>query len=214
MVKGLKDYDIIFDEIEVEGLTKDVLPEPELLEYYNRLSRREILWNADIGTDAVDLASLILRWNRKDKDIPVQDRTPIKIYINTDGGCLNSVMMLIDAIKLSKTPVITIGMGKCYSSGGLLLMSGHKRYIFPHTSCLIHSGYSGAIGDTAKVADSVEFTKRLESQVKHFILESTLITEELYDKNYRVDWFLMSDEILKYSIADCIITDKNVNEIL
>ena len=71
MVKGLKDYDIIFDEIEVEGLTKDVLPEPELLEYYNRLSRREILWNADIGTDAVDLASLILRWNRKDKDIPV-----------------------------------------------------------------------------------------------------------------------------------------------
>lgn len=28
-----------------------------------------------------------------------------------------------------------------------------------------------------------------------------------YDKNYRKDWWMMSDEIIKYGIADKIITD-------
>jgi ATP-dependent Clp protease, protease subunit len=213
MRKSLKDFDDPYNDTNVRNIAESVLPDPALLDYYNRLSRREILWNDDIGEEAVDLATYIFNWNRQDRDVPVDDRQPIKIFINTDGGCLNSVMMLIDAIKLSKTPVITIGMGKCYSSGGLLLMAGHKRYVFPHTSCLIHSGYTGAIGDTAKVTDSVEFTKRVEEQVKQYILESTSISKNLYDKNYRVDWFLTSDEILKYQIADCIITEANIDEI-
>jgi ATP-dependent Clp protease protease subunit len=189
-----------------------VLPSPDLVEYYKRLENREIFINDNISEDTMGVAMHIMKWNRDDKDLPVESRKPIRIWVNSDGGCLNTTMHIIDAIGLSKTPVHTIGMGKAYSSGGMLLMAGHKRYIFPHTCCLIHDGSSGAVGDTGKVMDSLEFTKGTESRVRDYILSKTAISPELFDRNYRRDWFMFSDDIIKYSIADKIIED--IGEVL
>lgn len=116
-------------------------------------------------------------------------------------------MNVIDLIKLSKTPVITIGMGKVYSAGGLLLMAGHKRYIFKHTSCLIHDGSSGAVGSIGKLIDNLKFTEKLEALIKEYIISSTKITEQMFDANYRRDWFMFSDEMLELGVADEIIDD-------
>ncbi len=86
-------------------------------------------------------------------------------------------------------------------------MAGHKRYIFSHTSCLIHDGSSGAIGSIGKLLDNLEFTKRLEEKMKQYILTRTRITQEIYDQNYRRDWFLFSDEMIDFGVADEIVTD-------
>ena len=123
---------------DIQDLMEDVLPEPSLLEYYRRLKKREILWNDEIDDATIDIALYIRKWNAEDRGIEPKDRRPIKILINSDGGSVDTVLHIIDMIHLSKTPVYTIGMGRVYSAGGLLLMAGHKRYIFPHTSCLIH----------------------------------------------------------------------------
>lgn len=117
------------------------------------------------------------------------------------------MLHIIDMIHLSKTPVYTIGMGRVYSAGGLLLMAGHKRYIFSHTSCLIHDGSSGAIGSIGKMLDNLEFTKELEKRMKAYILSSTRITEDVYDRNYRRDWFMFSEEMIELGIADEVVTD-------
>lgn len=194
---NFKDVDVLLD-------TR--LPDPNMLEYYQRLKNREILWNDDISEDIVMIANHIINWNREDKDTPPCDRIPIRIWINSDGGDANTVMHVIDVIKMSRTPVITIGMGKVYSAGGLLLMAGHKRYIFENTCCLIHDGYSGAFGTIGKVIDNIEFQKKLELKMKNYILSQTKITEDEYDRNYRRDWFMFSDEIMKYGVADEIIT--------
>lgn len=183
------------------------LPDPGLLELYRRLKKREIVWNDDIDDATIDIALYIKKWNEEDKGVDVNDRKPIKIFINSDGGSVDSVLHVIDMIRLSKTPVYTIGMGRCYSAGGLLLMAGNKRYIFPHTSCLIHDGSSGAIGSIGKMLDNLEFTKQLEEKLKQYILASTHITEEVYNQNYRRDWFLFSDEMIDLGIADEIVTD-------
>jgi len=100
-------------------------------------------------------------------------------------------------------------MAKVYSSGGLLLMSGHKnkRFIFPDTTCLIHNGSTGAYGDTGKVMDNLEFTQKLEERVKKYILSNTTISIEQYEKNYRRDWWLFSEDCIALNIADRIITD-------
>jgi ATP-dependent Clp protease protease subunit len=185
------------------------LPEPELLDYYNRLGKRHIFLNDVIDDSLVYWSYQIMEWNRQDKDKNPEEIVPIKIFINSPGGCLNSVMNLINIIKLSKTPVYTIAMGKAYSSGGLLLMAGTKghRYIFPDTSLLIHDGSTGAMGDTGKVIDNLEFTQKQEERVKKYILSNTTITAKLYDKNYRRDWFMFSEDIINYSVADKVIED-------
>lgn len=194
-----------FDD--VSDLLEDALPNPTLLEYYRRLKKREILWNDEIDDTTIDIALYIKKWNEEDKGLPAEQRKPIKIFINSDGGSVDTVLHIIDMICLSKTPVYTIGMGRVYSAGGLLLMAGHKRYIFQHTSCLIHDGSSGAIGSIGKMLDNLEFTKELEKRMKQYILSSTHISEEQYDQNYRRDWFMFSEEMIELGIADEIVTD-------
>ena len=205
-------WDVFIDE-ETKEIGKVNLPDPELLDYYTRLSNREIIINTDIDEYLIDFSMKIIDWNKEDKDIEdISKRTPIKVFINSDGGCVNSVMNFINLIKLSKTPVWTIALGKAFSSGGLLLMAGHKRFIFENTEVLVHDGSTGAFGDVGKVIDSLERTQKLEERLKKYILANTKITSKLYDKNYRRDWWLFSDEIIELSIADKIITD--LNEIL
>ena len=192
---------------DIGELMESTLPPPELVEFYRGLNNREIVWNDVISDCTISIPLYIIKWNREDHDIPVEERKPIKIWINSDGGDTNVTLFLANVIALSKTPIITIGMGRSYSSGGLLLMAGHKRLIFDSTSVLIHDGSSGAIGDTGKVIDNLEFTKEMEVRVRDFILKHTQIPAELLDKNYRRDWFLFSEDVIKYGIADKIITD-------
>lgn len=79
--------------------------------------------------------------------------------------------------------------------------------IFPHTTCLIHDGTTGVIGSTGKMLDNLEFTKESEKRMKEYVLSRTCITEEAYDKNYRRDWFMFSDEMIEFGVADEILTD-------
>lgn len=200
------------DFMDVEELMDTTLPPPELVEFYRRLRDREIVWNDVINDCMIDIPLYIFKWNKEDVELPVEDRKPIKIFINSNGGDVNVTLFTASVIALSKTPVITIGMGRAYSSGGLLLMAGHKRLIFDTTSILIHDGSTGAIGDTGKVLDNLEFTKESEERVMNFILSHTKIPKELMKENYRRDWFMFSDDAIKYGIADKIIT--SIDEII
>lgn len=199
-------WDIILDE-DTREVCKLNLPDPDLLDYYKRMAERKIYINTDIDESLIDFSLKIFDWNKEDTEIDVDKRKKIIIYINTDGGDLNSTTHFIDVMNLSKTPIITVGLGKCASAGGYLLMAGHERYVFPNTNILIHSGSFGAMGTTDKVLDNLEFTKEIESKIKEFVLNKTEITEKLYAKNYRKDWWLTGEQAVKLKIADKIITD-------
>ena len=75
-------------------------------------------------------------WNRYDEvhKIPIKDREPIKIYIDSNGGNLNDTFTMIDAISMSKTPVWTICTGAAYSGGFFTFIAGHKRIAYNHDS--------------------------------------------------------------------------------
>lgn len=207
-----KDF-LTFDVLEDSGLSDMAsvkLPDPTLLDYYMRREDRCILWNDDIEDDFVEIYQDILRWNKEDIDNSVkpEDAKPIRVYINSNGGSVSAVFTIIDLLLMSRTPVITIGLGKCYSSGGLLLMAGHKRLLLPNCTILIHDGQSGSYGAIGKMLDNLEFTKELEIKIKNYILSRTSIPEEEYDKNYRRDWWIFADDAVnKYHIADKIVTD-------
>ena len=211
MNKDIFELDIMSD---IGDYANIKLPDPTLLDYYKRLNNREILINQGIDDGIVEWTQEIIDWNKEDKDIKdYSKRKPIKIFINSNGGSLNAIMELITICNLSKTPVYAIGMGKCYSAGGLLLMGIPKgnRYILSTTEALVHDGSTGSMGDTGKVLDDLEQTKKTEEITKQFILEHTTIPEELYDKNYRKNWWLDSSEIIKYGLADHVI--ENIEEL-
>ena len=88
---------------DIKELGKLNLPDPDTLLYLSQINNREIFINYDIDESIILYNYYIKEWNREDKDIPIEERNPIKIYINTDGGCLASILSFLDFIKLSKT---------------------------------------------------------------------------------------------------------------
>lgn len=198
--------DNIYIEYDTEKLIDKTLPEPDLLDYYNRLARREIMLNCEIDDSCVDYAKQIIEWNIRDKDIPVIERKPIKIFINSCGGLVSAAWTLIDTMIASETPIITVGLGCIYSAASMIFIAGHKRLCLPHATYMIHDGYIQNSDSVAKMIDDIEFQKTGEEKVKQYYISRTNITESLYDEKYRVNWYMQSEDMLKYGIADTIIS--------
>ena len=178
---------------------------------------RRLYLNCEIDETIVDTAVYnILRYNRMDKGIPVEERKPIIIYINSPGGCVSDGYSLIDAIRLSKTPVYTVNLALSASMGFLIYIAGHKRYAMPHSEFLLHDGSTMAYGSTAKMRDRMEFeTVELGRETKEYILSRTKIGEELYNEKYRCEWYFLPQKGKEIGAVDYIIgEDCELDEII
>ena len=178
---------------------------------------RRLYLNCTIDETVVDTAVYqIMRYNRMDKDIPVEDRKPIIIYINSPGGCVSDGYSLIDAIRLSKTPVYTVNLALAASMGFLIFIAGHKRYAMPHSEFLLHDGSTFAVDSTAKLRDRIEFeTIELENETRRYILSRTRIDEELYNEKYRCEWYFLPQKAKEVGATDYIIgEDCEMDEII
>lgn len=171
--------------------------------YAEQLNNREIFTGLEIDDSAIDdIVYHIIHWNKEDEGKPVEERKPIKLYVNSYGGDVFACFSVINEIKRSKTPVHTYNLGKAFSAGGLILMAGHKRYTYKDAVVLIHSGSSGASGTTTQVIDQVEFQKRQEERIKEYILEVTKVTPEQYKEKYKEEWYFYGDESIELGVTD------------
>ena len=143
-------------------------------------------------------------WNKYDdkRNIPIEDRKPIKIYIDSNGGCLSDTFTMIDAIKLSKTPVWTICTGAAYSGGFFTFIAGHRRFAYDHASFLYHEGATATGADAGKFRNYAEFYQKELEQLKEVTLKYTKITPEEYKEHIKDDWWMTADEALKYGVCD------------
>jgi ATP-dependent Clp protease protease subunit len=170
--------------------------------YAEQLENRELYLPIEIDDSVIaETIEHIFRYNREDEGKPVEERKPIKILINCYGGDVIACFSAIDTIKLSKTPVHTYNIGKAMSSGGLILMAGHKRFSYKNAVVLVHQGYAGAQGTTSQVIDTVEFQKRIEARVKDYIVENTKISKQMYSRKLKEEWYLFGDEALEQGIV-------------
>lgn len=181
------------------------------------VENRKLYINSVIDSEVIDqIVYHIMRYNMLDKDIAIENRQPIRLYINSNGGSVTDGYALIDAIMTSKTPVHTINQGVCYSMGFLIFICGHKRFSMPSSTLLMHDGSTAAWDSMAKVKDRIEFeTKQMEEYTKQYILAHTEIGEELYDAKYRMEWYMYPQEAQQYGITDYIVGyDCSIDEIV
>ncbi len=202
-------------------MTKNENEEPNIIDtlsslqervWANQLSQKEILINGEIKEDLIEKAVIhILNFNTIDdqQEAIVKDyvRSPIIVYINSIGGLLDEAFSLISAIESSKTPVITYGLGKCYSSGFLILLSGHYRVVQKYTNLMYHQGSAGFIGEFGKHMEYVEQYRICQSKVEKYVLEKTKIKKTKLDQIFKnkTDWYIEPEEALKLKIIDEIV---------
>ena len=158
-------------------------------ELYDR-ENRTLFLNNEVNEDVFDsLVYMIMKYNRDDKGKPIEERTPIKIYINTPGGSVSDGFGLIDAIIASNTPVYTINQATCYSMGFLIFLAGDKRFSMPNATFLCHEGSGFSFGAISKIKERLEFeTIQMEKHIMDYIVSRTNISEELYKANYKTEY--------------------------
>ena len=186
------------------------LPAPELVQFYEDLDNRTIWIQGEIDDSLLDLHSKIMKWNAEDKDVAIENRIPIKLFIFSPGGDLAITMNTVSMIRLSKTPVYTYNMGECFSGAFVLLIAGHKRFALPYSRAMRHSG-SGLVGGTYQQTDNAMKDYKAQVEVmKQFILERTTIPPKMLNKKMGDDWYLSLDEQLANGVVDEVVEDMSV----
>lgn len=171
---------------------------------------REILVIDEITDELGDVVDSYIRfWNIVDneRNTPIEERTPIKIYIDSPGGSLTATFEMINSIELSKTPVYTITTGTAYSGGFFLAIAGHKRFAYPLASFLYHEGSVSNGGDAGKFRNFSKFYEVQLKQLEKVVLNKTKITEEEYERHIKDDWWMTADEALSYGVIDEIVKE-------
>lgn len=186
---------------------KDQYDFTDIVDLDNALSRRLHLGAIDSDfADAVD--NYIRFFNRLDDEeqVPIEKREPIKIYINSGGGDVLATLTIIDSIRNSNTPIITINTGMAYSGGFFIYIAGHKRLAYENSTFLFHEGSVGNYGDANKFNNWAEFYKKLLQKLKDITLRYTNITEEEYIAHQKDDWWFLAEDALQCGICDEIIS--------
>lgn len=183
------------------------LPSPELLTYYRNLEDRVIWIDYGVDESILEVSKLIMYFNKRDQDVPAEERKPIKLLLYSYGGDGQACFSLLDVIGLSKTPVYTYNMGVAMSAGLLILLAGHKRFCLKNSTALAHSGSGGASGTFEQTEAQMKDYKRFVDTMRNYIIERTNIDVKTFNKYKNKEWYLYSEDQIKHHIVDKIVDD-------
>ena len=183
------------------------LPNPDLLNYYKDANERVYWLEGEVDASTLDLVKVIMRCNIADMGLPPENRIPIKIFIDTNGGDVQIMWSLVNAIKISQTPVYTIVYCTALSAGAHILAAGHKRFAFPGATILIHSGSCMYGGDMEKVESAKKYFDALGKKANELFLEDTNVAAKDLKKRGAIDWYLSAEDALACGVIDKIVED-------
>ena len=200
--------ELLFQIGEDDGLYQEIVK--------NHLNDRRIIINQDITDDLLEnVCLMILKWNSEDKNLPINCRKRIVIYLNSDGGDVIMGSQILSVIKNSKTPIITVGFAKCASMASYILASGSVRYCFPNTVVLYHDGQTGYVSSGNKGKDIQKFYDKLDERMTEFMVSNTNMTKEFLEEIKDREYYMFPDESKEKGIIDKIIgIDCDLDEIL
>lgn len=185
-------------------------------DHYNHVYR----FNGGVDSHSVDVAI---------KELTIWDRTApncdIEIVFNSPGGSVIDGNALFDFIRELRSKnhfVTTVTYGWAASMGGILLQAGDNRVMGREAVVLIHEVSTLAGGKIGEIEDEVELIHKFQDRVLSTFVEGSrkafengtseraLSREEFVLGNpalgikgwQRRDWWLTSDECLRYGIVD------------
>lgn len=208
--KGYYDIDIDIEKALLDsGMVDEIF-------YLKDLKQRKLFLNTDVEQLSIgEIVKHIMQYNKEDIGVEPDKRTPIILYVSSNGGEVDSGFELIDVIMASKTPVFTVNLGYQYSMGFLIGLAGTKRFAMRNAKFLMHDGSNFVYNSGAKAQDQMEFQRRVEDRIKQYILSRSKITSKEYDSKLRVEWYLFADEAKDKGFCDYIIGDDcDIDEVI
>ena len=136
-----------------------------------------------------------------------ESQDPITVFINSQGGHVESGDTIHDMVRFVQSPVRMIGTGWVASAGALIYVAvpRERRFSLPNTRFLLHQPAGGARGTAADVEiEAKEILKMRERLNRVFAEQTGQPLERIVDDTHRNFW-LGAPEAVEYGLVGTII---------
>jgi hypothetical protein len=120
---------------------------------------------------------------------------PITIYINSQGGHVESGDTIHDMVRYVRSPVRMVGTGWVASAGALIYVAVPKerRFSLPHTRYLLHQPAGGMRGSAADIEIEAREILNMRERLNRVFAERTGQTLERIEDDTRRNFWLSAE---------------------
>ncbi len=191
---------LIFDEEQMDEDEEQTKPsEPAIAQ--KLLDSRTVLLFGEINMDvAREIAKQLLV-------LDAESNEPIKLYINSPGGHVESGDTIYDMIRFVKSPVKVIGTGWVASAGALIYAAAEKenRYSLPNTRFLLHQPMGGARGQATDIAIEAEEILKMRRRLNQIFADQTGQPLEKVEEDTDRNFWMSAKEAQDYGLVGNIV---------
>ena len=133
---------------------------------------------------------------------------PIKLFINSQGGHVESGDTIHDMIQFIKPRVVIIGTGWVASAGITIFLAANKedRLSLPNTRYMIHQPMGGAQGQASDIKIEAEQIIKTRSRINKLISDATGQPLEKVDQDTLRNYWLDVNQAIEYGIVSRVIS--------
>jgi len=175
---------------------------------YSRLLKDRIIFMGEQVHD--DMANTVIaQMLFLESEDPSKD---ISLYINSPGGSITAGLAIYDTIQYINPDVSTICMGQSASMAALLLAAGAKgkRYALPHSRVMIHQPLGEVQGQATDIDIQAREILKIKETIQHILVKHTGQVIEKIRQDTERNFFMGSEDALRYGIVDKIITKREI----
>ena len=170
------------------------------------IENRNLYINGEVTPELYQhISYFIMKYNSADIGVPIEKRTPIKLFISTGGGSVWDGLGICEVIKNSLTPVLGICTSYALSMGFYIYISCDERYATSNAFLLNHEGYDGDYGHPSKIKDYLKFSDKLQERLNEIVVKRTHITKKDLEQTVRDEKYIFADEAKDLGVVDFII---------
>lgn len=137
---------------------------------------------------------------------------PIKIFINSPGGEVNSGFAIFDTIRYIKSEVIIINAGLCASIATIINIAVKKenRLAMPHSMFMIHQPliHGQVIGPASDLEITANQILHTRARINKLLAKECGQALNQVEEDTSRDYWMTADEALKYGLIFKIINSK------
>lgn len=132
---------------------------------------------------------------------------PIRLYINSPGGHVESGDSLHDVIRFIGPEVHAVGSGWVASAGALIYAACERehRYALPNTRFLLHEPSGGIRGPAADIEIEARQVLAMRARLNAIFARATGQTEEKIARDTERNHWMSAEEAVAYGLVGRII---------
>lgn len=132
----------------------------------------------------------------------------ITMFINSQGGHVESGDTIHDIVRFVRAPVRMIGTGWVASAGALIYVAvpRERRFCLPNTRFLLHQPAGGAFGHASDIEIEAREILAMRERLNRIMARETGQTLERIEEDTRRNFWLTAEAALEYGLVGKIVT--------